>query len=907
MDSNLWWLAAKTSKQSGDLWLPLVYHLRDTAEVMDYLLHHWVARVFYTEIDLSRRETIRVACFLAMAHDLGKASPLFQSQITRTIPDIKTALFAHDLKFADQYQNMKDVKHAHAGAELLRYMGVPDSVAVVAGAHHGKPEDENISFMSPEEEIQVNYEAYGAGRQEWQDVQHQIVQEALEKAGYQSTSELPELSEEAQMLLTGLLIVADWIASNTVYFPLISTDTLPQDYDRSRAEAAMEKVNLPEPYSISDYWKNSSFFRERFGFEPNQVQQAVLHQAEEMQTPGLMILEAPMGEGKTEAALAAAEVMMNRFDLGGIAFFLPSQATSNAMFDRILQWIENQPDADHVAIELTHSNAKINAAFRELREGCVQTQEDESNLLQKASVHSFFDGKKTKLLANVVVGTVDQLLMAALKQKHVMLRQLGLMGKVVVIDECHAYDAYMSVYLQRILEWLSAYEIPVILLSATLPGARRAEFLSKYSKCKKKDVASVRTLSSYPLITTAESWFTSVNRSEAVRKSEISYEKPVRSVWIKKETEEQALEEIRDALSAGGCIGIILNTIARVQRFAKLLEESFPEAELCIDHSHFLLPDRMEREEEILKRVGKQSTPQERKHMISLGTQVLEQSLNLDFDLLITDLCPMDLLMQRIGREHRHERVRPHALEKAVCVILNGDAEHLEDGAKSIYGSYLLKRTALLLPDEVVLPKDIAILVQRTYDETEGRVQLPQEYEEYDSLRKKKIRKAQEYCLESPSSDRYDNTILGLLDDDPGRYSEAQARAAVRDTADSFEVLAVQDRGDGYALILSGEHRGMAIDMTRQPSMQEAEILEEQRIRLPGKLSMPCNYDENQNILVNEMEKKIPEWMNQPVLMDELIMVLDANADFRFGNDTLHYDTQKGLYWKEGQRDGERI
>ena len=163
-----------------------------------------------------------------------------------------------------------------------------------------------------------------------------------------------------------------------------------------------------------------------------------------------------------------------------------------------------------------------------------------------------------------------------------------------------------------------------------------------------------------------------------------------------------------------------------MQRFAKLLEESFPEAELCIDHSHFLLPDRMEREKEILKRVGKQSTPQERKHMISLGTQVLEQSLNLDFDLLITDLCPMDLLMQRIGREHRHERVRPHALEKAVCVILNGDAEHLEDGAKSIYGAYLLKRTALLLPDEVVLPKDIAILVQRTYDETEGRVQLPQ-------------------------------------------------------------------------------------------------------------------------------------------------------------------------------------
>lgn len=222
-----------------------------------------------------------------------------------------------------------------------------------------------------------------------------------------------------------------------------------------------------------------------------------------VKTPGVMILEAPMGHGKTEAALAAAEILMNRFGLGGAAFFLPSQATSNAMFTRMTQWARHQPDAVRVAVELAHGQAELNAEFACLESGHVQIEQGEADG-DPLQTHAFFRGRKTKLLANLVVGTVDQLLMAALNRKHVMLRQLGLIGKVVILDECHAYDAYMNTYLDRVLNWLGAYHVPVILLSATLPGQRRAELLRAYLRKKKPVDTAIAACQDYPLLSWTE-------------------------------------------------------------------------------------------------------------------------------------------------------------------------------------------------------------------------------------------------------------------------------------------------------------------------------------------------------------------------------------------------------------------
>lgn len=276
----------------------------------------------------------------------------------------------------------------------------------------------------------------------------------LQDCGFDDTAELYDLDPQEEVLLTGLLIMADWIASNTEYFPLIPVEELGsmEDYP-ARVDRAWEKLALPFPWEAQPGIADPQEFAVRFGFAPNAVQRAVLEAADTAAEPGILILEAQMGVGKTEAALAAAEIMASRFGLGGVFFGLPTQATANDIFPRLLGWADTQTEETlPQAIKLAHGMAELNENYLRLQGRGVQLEEDAQEEHQ-VQVHQWFRGNKQALLANFVIGTVDQLLLAALAQKHVMLRHLGLAGKVVIIDECHAYDTYMNCYLDRALEW----------------------------------------------------------------------------------------------------------------------------------------------------------------------------------------------------------------------------------------------------------------------------------------------------------------------------------------------------------------------------------------------------------------------------------------------------------------------
>ena len=179
----------------------------------------------------------------------------------------------------------------------------------------------------------------------WRGVWKEIIQKGLERAGYASMDELPrDVTQPAQMLLTGLLIVADWLASNSTFFPLMDVESAcGGERISARSERAIQKINLPRKWEPSDEWAYGELCCSRFEkiAEANAVQKAIQKAAGEAEKPGLFILEAPMGMGKTEAALAAGEILANRIGEGGLAFFLPSQATANAMYDRVVEWIKN--------------------------------------------------------------------------------------------------------------------------------------------------------------------------------------------------------------------------------------------------------------------------------------------------------------------------------------------------------------------------------------------------------------------------------------------------------------------------------------------------------------------------------------------------------------------------------------
>jgi CRISPR-associated endonuclease/helicase Cas3 len=495
---------------------------------------------------------------------------------------------------------------------------------------------------------------------------------------------------------------------------------------------------------------------------------------------GLMIVEAPMGVGKTEAALLAAEVLAHDSGANGCFVALPTQATTDAMFGRVRSWLDRIPGG--ATLTLAHGKAHLNDEYRGLaRRGHI----DESC---GAVAHDWLRGRKKAGLAGFVVGTIDQVLLAGLKSRHVMLRHLALAGKVVIIDEVHAYDVYMSQYLHRVMEWLGAYRVPVILLSATLPDARRAELLAAYDSTAPR----VQT-PGYPAIT-------------ATNIEPQTLPLPDRTVSVAVDRLGDDLDAVksylREHLADGGCAVVVRNTVRRVQETADHLADEF---EVTINHARFLACDRAEIDRELLRRFGPPTTAQgrPRRHVV-VASQVVEQSLDIDFDVMVTDLAPMDLLLQRMGRLHRHDR--PDRAMRARCAVTGADWSTTPPtpvrGSTFVYDPHHLLRAAALLNgvEELSLPQDIARLVQDAYgDDRLG----PESWQPVMGLARdqaaerarKRGASARTYLLPRPSND----SLVGWLSASADEVDEDHHRsvAQVRDGADSLEVLVVQHDTDG--------------------------------------------------------------------------------------------------------------
>lgn len=622
--------------------------------------------------------------------------------------------------------------------------------------------------------------------------------------------------------------------------------------------------------------------------------------AGEAAQPGLFILEAPMGMGKTEAALAASEILAEKRQEGGLAFFLPSQATANAMNERVSGWAGQFAQWAPLSYELAHGKAMLNKEFAALAEHAMSVNEDASLTTEFSpdapaglSAHAFFLGRKTQLLADFVVGTVDQFLLGALKQRHLMLKHLGLAGKVVVVDEVHAYGQYMNRFLDSMLSWLGAYQTPVILLSATLPGKRRRELVQAYLPEAPADGAALEEERAYPLLTWTD--------GAAVHTETVALSAPPTEVEILRGEDAGVVPFLRERLRAGGCAGVILNTVRRAQQVAADLRRAFPGAEVILNHAQFAMPGRLRKEERLKQKLGKHSTPAERNGCLVVGTQVLEQSLDIDFDVLVTDLCPMDLLLQRMGRLHRHPgRDRPAGVKRAACLVLGAEGEELEGGAQAIYGEYLLRKTLCLLPEKIDLPGDISRLVQEVYAAgNDGRLGLDALRAKYEKEMDDRDQKAKPMCLPNAPRDP-GSYIHGLLDHDFTPISEAQAEASVRDGAASIEVLLLQYGEDGMLHTLTGEALCIAPDTP--PSREEAEVILRQSLRLPYFFSLPYRMKETIKQLEAVRQGVLREWARSPRVGRELFLLLDPAGEASLLGQRLRYDGEDGLQYQKEER-----
>lgn len=985
--------------------LSLVQHMLDAGSVAARLWDTWLApglqRRFSEHLHLSMEDTRALVCWLAATHDMGKATPEFTCQYDRQENNeyfsayrkrIRQAKFdlPHDLTVPDKSGVHPHNKYSqsiliHLLTDNKNVEGMPREVAVtlasISGAHHGIP----AGYFS--NSLERNILILEQLSPQWHAVWQELYTITLERFG--ASSALHQLAQHGQTIpvsvqfcITGFVIMSDWIASNPDFFPMGTFGSAEQE---QRARIGWQALGLEQRWTAAldtnPDTPAADLYASRFGWNNptlRPMQEVVVEAARSMQSGGMMCIEAPMGQGKTEAGLIAAEFLAQATGRTGVAFAAPTQATSNALFDRVVEWVKYQtadvaqehggPIEPH-SMFLGHSKNRFNKSYEALSEADIFDEsptpgrENNRKMLRPGTSlarHSWLSGTKKGLLSSFVVCTIDQVLMTALQARHVMLRYLGLASKVVIIDEVHAYDAYMSKYLSTALYWLGQMNAPVILMSATLPSDIRNELMKSYAKGLKIGTKPLKlTTYSQPTLDLDYPVIHTLTAEDNGTPKKWKVEQPAEQTEIElkliDDSPESVLNVLEPLANDHGCAAIICNTVGRAQEMHAFLSKQFGEEHVILTHSRFTATHRAEQEELLVSKLGKKAHYSEadgenssRPHrLIVVGTQVIEQSLDLDFDVMITDFAPVDLVLQRMGRLHRHDSrsssERTPAYRKPVCYMRgveifgsHDEMPRFPNGSTAVYEPMiLLSSYAQLLPhfdgEPIRIPADISPLVQKSYQKSMSD-EIPKSWadgymsaeQEYLQNQKNAITRASNYLLRvrTPDDRTMADCMQRLLKPDDLRFSDDQiGEAKVRDTDASLEVIAIiveRNQPDNpksaiksYRLLpsISGTDEADSLRFNASdnapPEYQQSMQLAASSIRLPYQYSdAPNHCIEGGKLRFDDAleqleEERIKNWKDSFVLKRQLILPFEEVEagvySYRLCDYELVYTTQLGL------------
>jgi CRISPR-associated endonuclease/helicase Cas3 len=580
----------------------------------------------------------------------------------------------------------------------------------------------------------------------------------LEPAGLNLHKAPPACSSSAQSWLAGFCAVCDWIGSNTEVFAYQGPNAALADYFDARIRVIHENNVLhhfgllgePTAYqSVSALLKATE--------SPRGIQVEVDNIPA---TPGLTLIEAPTGSGKTEAALAYAWRLLDQGIADSIVFALPTQATANAMLTRVEAFAVQLFGSPNIV--LAHGKRNFNEAFQRL---ALSGQRPTAQGKTEATVQCaawLASSRKRVFLGQIGVCTVDQVLLSVLPVRHKFVRGFGLNKAVLIVDEVHAYDAYMHGLLGEVLRRQKATGGSAILLSATLSAGVRAKLLGAWG-------ASVVNEAPYPALWHAtEGMATCITVPDDQRPTH----REVATECLKLPgafPDDAVIGRIIAAAESGALVAVVMNLVDDAQRFARLLRGK---TTLHVDvfHARYRYMDRLHKEKAVLDNYGRNAPRNEGR--ILVATQVVEQSLDLDFDWILTQICPVDLLFQRLGRLHRHQREhRPKKFESPCCTILSveGDDYGLH---KLIYGNTrVLWRTEQLLTDQtkIVFPEAYRDWIEQVYqrddwaDEPEA---IACEYDAYSAIQRSREADALRLTTMTVSAFRdEDSRVTGLTRD----------------------------------------------------------------------------------------------------------------------------------------------
>jgi CRISPR-associated helicase Cas3/CRISPR-associated endonuclease Cas3-HD len=924
------WGKSRQNRQNEYEWHPLVAHMIDTTLVAGEIWENaispsarkWLSDIFDNgNIPDPQNYMGAFYSLIAGCHDIGKASPAFQEKISYRVDKNKIDIPGCGSPSSNAPHSRVSAATIHP---ILKECCLDDDlisrIEEIIGSHHGwfissGYRDDAKKFPSlfgcsnkrnwPE----PSCNPWMIARKNLFDILLKVVEEKYKNKSpnfdfkkFKKEVQNVKLDTTRGLVLTGYVILADWLASNEGLFPYLSCKYNDSYIDKSvlHASNALQKVGWRTGWRSSDFSVSSdanAIFNQRFSFSPNGIQQEVIDLVNTID-PRLLLIEAPMGIGKTEAALIAAERLAYKRGIDGVFIGLPTQATSNQMFRRVQKWLNSQAVGTYV-VELAHGRAlqvqNYNDYVQIGSSTCVGIDQDASaGEPEVLAADEWFVGSKKRLLAPFVVGTIDQVLLSFAKVRYLALRQIGLLGKVVIIDEVHAYDAYMSVFLRRALEWFGKQNVPVILLSATLSSEGRKQLIKSYIGEESDQLYELDRIG-YPSITAVH------NKNKIITKTIDITGYNDRQVYLEILSEDREssdnlgsiAETIMKFANQGANVLVVRNTVKRAQDMYKAAFNSIGD-KVSLIHARFTVTDRLDKEDKLTSEFGPGGN-RPKGHVV-IGTQVLEQSLDIDFDVLISDIAPIDLIFQRMGRIHRHKNVRRPDGFKKPRVILTGFSQKDNDPPEfprditGVYKEYLLLRTFAVLRNRSSLsvPKDIAELVKSVYEKRTVDV-IPNDWceraeqlrNEWEKDQKNNESSAENYTIPSPKvnslCDFTKFNIGDIQDDDPRVY------AAVRNSKPSIEVaLGIADNGNVSSAIFSGVDVPLENDM---PNKEQVEAIISSIIRFPSSLT--------KNI---EDTLSVPEnWRKHPWLKSQRVVLMNTSGIGKIGEREFSYNSSIGL------------
>jgi len=668
---------------------------------------------------------------LVALHDLGKISPGFQKKCEIWVERNGLKQIALNACW-DTVMETIHGKVSHAAIQsFLTERGVDREtgkfVSTVLGAHHGRLAPPSDRGYQPQKAISEARSGI-----DWDTERTSNAQEIWNYFGEIDTSF--QFSDETPSLwwLAGLTSVADWVGSDERFFAPGDDQHPVNSYIaalRALDAIGFRKTEFVHDLSFHDLFHDAE--KPETEWIPNNMQERTLTA---ICGPGVYVVEAPMGMGKTEAALWAAYRLLVAGRATGIYFALPTQATSNRMYLRMNEFVR-RISKTHIAGFLIHGNSWLMDDADPLLPIATTFGLDDEDARKG---REWFSSTKRALLAPFGVGTVDQALLGVVAAKHFFVRHFALAGKVVILDEVHSYDLYTGTLIDRLITTLEGLGCTVIILSATLTGKRREQIVT----CL--DSPSDEAKLSYPLIT---------GRTEGASLEPVTTQAPeTRTILVDFVAAKHAAEEAIAVAGNGGAVLWVCNTVDVAQnQYRRLLELANNRFPVGLVHSRFPFWRREELEALWMGRFGKGGAT--RCGSILVSTQIVEQSVDLDADFLITELAPTDMILQRLGRLWRHERERRPINMPRLCII--EETRSLEElcgleskaivetlGSKAnVYAPYILVRSLEVWKavSEVLIPSQVRQLIESTYkdkdDEPDAWQQLSSDWFGTDSAK----------------------------------------------------------------------------------------------------------------------------------------------------------------------------